>query len=111
MARDRGEEGAGVGVARALEQGVASRDLHDPAEIHHRDPVAEMLHRGEVVGDEQQGQAELVEISSVRDEVSDAGTEDALHPDVPRGGRSNPQTISERTAATSAWKGWSPLVW
>ena len=35
-------------------------ELHDPAEVHHRDPVADVAHDRQVVGDEQVGQPESV---------------------------------------------------
>ena len=47
--------GAGVG-----EQLLGGRGLDDPAEVHHRDPVADVADHREVVGDEEVGQAELV---------------------------------------------------
>ena len=37
----------------------AVRDLDDPTEVHHRDAVRDVLHRGEIVGDEQVRQVEL----------------------------------------------------
>ena len=46
----------GVGVARRAEHLLGRPGLDDPAEIHHRDPVAEMAHHAEVVRDEHHGQ-------------------------------------------------------
>ena len=46
-------------MQRVVEQLLAGRDLDQPAEIHHRDPVAQMAHHREVVADEQIGQMEL----------------------------------------------------
>ena len=37
------------------EQIIRGRILDDAAEIHHRHPVGDLLHHGEVVGDEQIG--------------------------------------------------------
>ena len=61
--------GSGTGIAdrSATEYGwsgrasssLDGRQLHDPAEIHHRDPVADVAHHGQVVGDEQVRQPEL----------------------------------------------------
>ena len=44
----------GVGVEPLL-----VGDLDDLAEVHHRDPVGDVLHHAEIVGDEQIGQLEL----------------------------------------------------
>ena len=49
-----------VGVLGSREQLVARRELDDLAEVHHRDPIAEELDRGEVVADEEAREAELV---------------------------------------------------
>ena len=54
--RDRGEQGAAVGVDRAREERVGLADLDDPAEIHHGDPVRDVPHDREIVRDEQIGQ-------------------------------------------------------
>ena len=35
---------------------IAAAGLDDPAEIHHRDPLAEIADHGEVVADEEEGQ-------------------------------------------------------
>ena len=61
--------GSGIGIAdrRATVYGWSGSrfrsrdgaDLDDPAEVHHRDPVADVADDREVVGDEQVGQAEL----------------------------------------------------
>ena len=53
-AAPRYRDGAGRRTASRL-----SRELDDAAEIHHGDAVADMLDHGEVVRDEQVGQAEL----------------------------------------------------
>src|SRR5690606_41712122 len=49
-----------VGVARACEQRAAVGDLGDAAEVHHAHPVRHMAHHGEVVADEEVGEAERV---------------------------------------------------
>ena len=46
---------------RCLEELPRLRQLHDPAEVHDGDPVAHLPDHGEVVGDEEAGQAELAE--------------------------------------------------
>src|SRR5581483_10239118 len=47
------EEGLRVGVAGAVEDVGGGADLHDRAEVHDGDPVAEEVGGGQVVGDEQ----------------------------------------------------------
>ena len=54
--RDRAEQRRGVGVDRLLVELLRRRELDDLAEVHHRDPVGDMAHDGEVVGDEDEGQ-------------------------------------------------------
>ena len=39
---------------------VAAGQLHDDAQVHHGHAVADVAHHGEVMGDEQVGQVELV---------------------------------------------------
>ena len=62
--------GSGIGIGReqraACTGGAAARrarsrrrDLDDPAEVHHRDPVGDVPHDRQVVRDEEVGQAEL----------------------------------------------------
>ena len=48
-----------VGVQRVLVQLQPAGQLHQLAQVHHRHAVADVAHDGEVVGDEQVGQAEL----------------------------------------------------
>src|SRR3954447_2156888 len=55
-----GEQGLGVGVVRVQVDAVAIGDLDDLAEVHHRDLGAEVPHDREVVGDEQERDAELL---------------------------------------------------
>jgi hypothetical protein len=45
-------------MMRRVEQRVAVGKFHQPAEIHHRDPVRNVPHHREVVRDEQIGDAE-----------------------------------------------------
>ena len=59
----------------------AERDLHHPAQIHHRDPVADVLHHRQVVGDEQVGQPQpLLQVLQQVDHLR-------LHRHVERGDR------------------------
>ena len=67
--RRRSFSGSGIGIAdsSAWVYGCVGcsktladlADLHDPAQVHHRDPVGDVPDHREVVGDEQVGQAEL----------------------------------------------------
>ena len=65
----------------AAEQVVHRRALDDAAEIHHRHLARDMLDHGEVVADEQIGEAELA--PELVEQVEDL----RLHGDVERGGR------------------------
>ena len=56
--RDR-HEGRGVRVARRADDRLGRADLHDLAEVHHRDPVGDDPGQRQVVGDEQVGQPAL----------------------------------------------------
>ena len=58
--RRRGDQRLGIGMQRPVEHGRLGADLDDPPEIHHRDPVADMLDHAKVVRDEQIGDAALV---------------------------------------------------
>ena len=58
--RDRCEQGLGVGVNRALIECPAVREFHQFSAIHHTDPTAEKTDDGQVVGDEEIGEPELV---------------------------------------------------
>jgi hypothetical protein len=51
--RDRGQQRARVRVARHGIEDVRWTDLHDFAEIHHRDAVADVLDHRQVVRDEE----------------------------------------------------------
>src|SRR5690606_19995972 len=55
-----GQQRLGVGVPGAAEQLRCRRLLDDPAQVHDRHPVADVLDHGQVVGDEQVRQVELV---------------------------------------------------
>ncbi len=46
-------------MAGTLEDGLARAGLDDAPRVHHRDPLAEVPHDGEVVGDEEVAQAAL----------------------------------------------------
>ena len=70
---DRLEQQRRVGVRRLGEQLLGRADLAQAAEIHHGDAVAHRLHHGEVVGDEQQGEA--VAPLHVLEEVQDLGAD------------------------------------
>ena len=56
----RGQERFRVGVVRPGEEGVARRELHDPSQVHHGDPVAEVFRRGQVVRDEKVREAHVL---------------------------------------------------
>ena len=68
-------------MARVVEQRGRRPLLHQPAEIHHADPIAEVTHDGQVVGDEEVRQA--VPVAQLDEEVEDL----RLHDDVERRGR------------------------
>ena len=57
--RDRGEQRFGVRMQRIAEQLARRRDFDDPAEIHHGDPVADVLDHGQIMRDEEIREAEL----------------------------------------------------
>ena len=57
--RNRREQRFGIRMQRIAEQRARRRDFDDPAEIHHGDPVADVLDHGEIVRDEEIRQAEL----------------------------------------------------
>ena len=52
-----GQQRLGVGVDRLRVELLRRRDLHQLAEVHHRDAVGDVPHDAQVVGDEQVGQA------------------------------------------------------
>ena len=75
-AAPRCRDAAGVANSAAV-----GRDLDDPADIHHRDAVADMLHHRQVVRDEQIGDAQPV--LQFQHQVDDL----RLHRNVQRGDR------------------------
>ena len=50
----------GIRMFRRLEQRLGAGDLHDPADIHHGDAVADVLHHAQIVRDEQVGKAQPI---------------------------------------------------
>ena len=68
-------------MQRILVQLVAARQLHQLAQVHHRDAIADVADDGEVVGDEEVGEAEL--LLQVFQQVDDL----RLNRDVKRGDR------------------------
>ncbi len=58
--RHRGEQRLRVRVQRRRVERVARGDLDDPAEVHHRDAVADMAHDREVVRDEEVRQTQAL---------------------------------------------------
>src|SRR5713226_4852044 len=69
--RDRAQQNLGVWVERVVVNLSAVRDLDDLAEVHDRHPVADVAHHGEVVGDEEIRELELV--LQVLEQVHDLG--------------------------------------
>ena len=53
----KAQPGGGL-AGSATEDLLGLTQLDDAAEIHHRDPVAEMLHDAQIMGDEEIGEAE-----------------------------------------------------
>ena len=56
--RDRRQQRLRVGMLRVRADGRGRSDLHHPAEVHDRDAVRDVLHHRDVVGDEEQREAE-----------------------------------------------------
>src|SRR5262245_33065295 len=50
-----GKKRAGVGMSRICKQRFAWSDLDNAAEMHHRNAIGDMLHHGEIVGNENIG--------------------------------------------------------
>ena len=69
--RDRREQRLGVWVRRRAVDLVPRADLDDLAEIHHGDAIGDVADDGQVVGDEQVGEPELV--LQLIEQVDDAG--------------------------------------
>jgi len=53
------EQGFGVGVAWLMVKLLCSGYFDNPTQVHHRDPVADVLDNAEVVGDEEVSQTEF----------------------------------------------------
>ncbi len=66
-----GGQSVGVRMQRRTVDLLRVGDLHDPAEVHHSDPVGDVAHDGQVVRDEDVGQPELV--LQVLEQVDDLG--------------------------------------
>ncbi len=79
--RHRAQQHPGVGHARIVEEFAPLGDLDDAAEIHHADAVGHVPDDGEVVADEEIGEAELV--LQVAHQIEDL----RLHRDVERRSR------------------------
>ena len=77
----RGEQRLGVGMLGRAEQRLGRRALDEAAEIHHRHFARDMLDHGEVVADEEIGEAEVA--AQLGQKVQDL----RLHRDVERAGR------------------------
>ena len=65
------EQRARVRMARVPVELLGGRELHDAAEVHHRDALAHVAHHGEVVGDEDDRQPEIA--LQVAQQVEDLG--------------------------------------
>jgi len=66
---DRRQKGLGIGMLRKREQFFGGRGLHDPADVHHRDPFADVLDDAEVVSDEEIGKPKS--FLKIEEEVQD----------------------------------------
>ena len=55
-----GQKGSRIRMQGILKELVRIRQLHHLAEVHNTDTVGEVLNDGQVVGDEQDGQTELL---------------------------------------------------
>ena len=58
--RHRCQQRARVGVARAREETPPVANFNNLTEIHHRNPIGDVAHHGEIVGDEQIGDAKFL---------------------------------------------------
>ena len=68
--RHRRQQGLGVGMARLLENGLSRPLLDHLAQVHHRDAVAHVADHGDVVGDEEVGEAEFaLQLVEQRDDL------------------------------------------
>ena len=59
-----GEQNLRVGVAGFPEQGVRLRLLNDTPHVHHADPMRNVPHHAEVMGDEKEAQGQVLEITN-----------------------------------------------
>ena len=78
---DRIEQHARVRMLGAREEARLWRPLHQPAQIHDADRIADVAHDGQIVRDEQIGQATLA--LKIAHQVQDL----CLHGDIERRGR------------------------
>ena len=69
--RNRGQQRLGIRVHGVVEELVGLRELHHLAEVHHRDPVTQVVHDAQVMGDEEIREVELV--AQVLQQVDDLG--------------------------------------
>jgi hypothetical protein len=58
---DDRQQGPGVGVAGVGQDGLGRALLDDAAQVHHGQPVGDVPGQAEVVGDDQDGQAEVAD--------------------------------------------------
>ena len=65
--RHGGDQRLRIGMLRGRVDHALLGDLDDLAEIHHRDPVGDVLHHAEIMGDEQIGEAELASAGPAAD--------------------------------------------
>lgn len=66
---DGGEQSLGVGVQRILEDVLGSAVFHQVAQIHNTHGVGDMLHHGQIVGNEQIG--ELILLLQLLQQIDD----------------------------------------
>ena len=68
---DGGEQRHRVGVSGILEDGLGVGQLHNVAQVHHTDPIGDIAHHRQVVGDEHIGQVLL--LLQLLEQVDDLG--------------------------------------
>ena len=81
VARDGREQRLCVGVAGTPVEAVGRPVFHQLADVHHRHPIAEVVHDRQVVGDEQEGESQLAL------QVAQQANDLRLHRNVERGNR------------------------
>ena len=69
--RDRRQKSTRIGVQRVRKHLLASADLDDSPEIHHRDACRDMPNDRQIVRDEEVGEAEL--LAEIEHQVDDLG--------------------------------------